>query len=75
MGYANLHVVTAACPATGQAEGLICQRLNAGVAQLFLDQLSATIPAEAEGENVCDALDPIHNLGLDVGTLGDEAPA
>ncbi len=45
VGYANLHVLTAVCPATGQAEGLICQRLNAGVAQLFLDQLSATIPA------------------------------
>src|SRR5262249_32776523 len=44
VGYANLHVLTAVCPATGQAEGLICQRLNAGVVQLFLDQLSATIP-------------------------------
>ena len=45
VGYANLHVLTAVCPATGQAEGLICERLNAGVVQLFLDQLSATIPA------------------------------
>ena len=45
MGYANLHVLTAVCPATGQAEGLICQRLKAPVVQLFLDQLSATIPA------------------------------
>jgi hypothetical protein len=45
VGYANLHVLTAVCPATGQAEGLICQRLDAGAVQLFLDQLSAAIPA------------------------------
>jgi hypothetical protein len=45
VGHANLHVLTAVCPATGQAEGLICERLNADVVQLFLDQLSATIPA------------------------------
>jgi hypothetical protein len=38
VGYANLHVLMAVCPATGQAEGLICQRLNAAVVQLFLDQ-------------------------------------
>ncbi len=42
--YANLHVLTAVCPATGRAEGLIAERLNAGVVQTFLDQLSATIP-------------------------------
>lgn len=45
VGYANLHVLTAVCPATGQAEGLICQRLNAEIIQLFLDQLSAASPA------------------------------
>ena len=43
--YGNLHVLTAACPATGRAEGLIAPRLNAGVVQVFLDGLSATIPA------------------------------
>jgi hypothetical protein len=45
VGYANRHVLTAVCPATGQAEGLLCQWLDAGAVQLFLDQRSATIPA------------------------------
>ena len=45
--YANLHVLTAACPASGRAEGLVSERLNTGVVQAFLDQLSATIPAGA----------------------------
>ena len=43
--YANLHVLTAVCPATGRAEGLVAPRLNAGVVQSFLDGLSATVPA------------------------------
>jgi transposase len=33
------------CPASGRAEGLISERLDAGVVQLFLDQLAAAIPA------------------------------
>jgi hypothetical protein len=45
VGDADLHALTAACPATGQAEGLICQRLNASAAQPFLDRLSAAVPA------------------------------
>jgi hypothetical protein len=48
VGYANRHVLTAVCPATGRAEGLICERLNAGVAQRFLDQLSAAVPARVQ---------------------------
>jgi transposase len=43
--YGNLHVLTAVCPATGRAEGLISPHLNAAVVQVFLDGLSATIPA------------------------------
>jgi len=43
--FGNLHVLTAVCPATGKAEGLITPVLNTGVVQSFLDQLSATIPA------------------------------
>ena len=43
--YANLHVLSAVCPETGQAEGLIAPRLNAAVVQTFLRQLSAAIPA------------------------------
>ena len=42
--YANLHVLTAACPASGRAEGLVAPRLSTSVVQSFLDQLSATIP-------------------------------
>ena len=41
--YANLHVLTAVGPATGRAEGLVAQRLNAQVVQAFLGQLSAAI--------------------------------
>jgi putative transposase len=37
-------VLTAACPATGRAEGLIALRLNAVVIQTSLDQLSAAVP-------------------------------
>jgi transposase len=43
--YANLQVLTAVCPATGRAEGLVAPKLNTPVVQTFLDQLSATIPA------------------------------
>ncbi len=38
-------MLTAACPASGRAEGLVAPKLNAGVVQAFLDGLSATIPA------------------------------
>jgi len=41
--YANVHVLTAACPATGAAEGLVAPRLDTGVVQSFLDQLSGTL--------------------------------
>jgi transposase len=43
--YANLHVLTAVCPATGRAEGLVAPKLDTGVVQSFLDGLSGTIPA------------------------------
>ena len=52
--YANLHVLTAVCPATGRAEGLVSQRLNAGVVQAFLDQFAATIPAGVHAVLVWD---------------------
>jgi hypothetical protein len=45
VGYAHRHGLTAVGPATGPAEGLICQRRNAGAVQRFWDQLSAAIPA------------------------------
>lgn len=43
--YGNLHVLSAVCPSSGRAEGLVSPKLNAPVVQTFLDQLSATIPA------------------------------
>jgi transposase len=52
--YANLHVLSAVCPASGRAEGLVSPRLNAGVVQTFLDELSATI---ATGTHVVLAWD------------------
>jgi hypothetical protein len=44
-GFKSLHVLTAVCPKTGAAEGLVCERLDTAVVQTFLDQLAATIPA------------------------------
>ena len=38
-------MLTAVCPASGRAEGLISPRLNTGVVQVSLDGLSATIAA------------------------------
>ena len=54
VGYASLHVLTAVCPATGRAEGLISERLNAAIVQRFLDQLAATIPAGVHAVLVWD---------------------
>jgi len=54
VGYANVHVLTAVCPADGRAEGLVSQRLDAGVAQLFLGQPSAALPAGAHAVLVWD---------------------
>lgn len=45
--YGNLYVLTAVCPGTGRAEGLVSPRLNTPVVQTFLNQLSATIPRRA----------------------------
>ncbi len=43
--YANLHVLSAVCPATGAAEGLVAESLDTRTVQCFLDQLSAATPA------------------------------
>jgi DDE superfamily endonuclease len=52
--FGNLHVLTAVCPQTGWAEGLISPVLNAEVIQVFLDQLSASLAAEVHGVLVWD---------------------
>ena len=41
--YADVHVLTAVCPATGAAESLVTPPPNTGVAQSFLDHLSAKV--------------------------------
>jgi transposase len=70
--YGNLHVLTAVCPASGRAEGLISPQLNASVVQTFLDQLSATLPAgthvvlvwDGAGYHVAKALRVPDNLSV-----------
>jgi transposase len=65
-------VLTAVCPATGRAEGLISPRLNAAVVQVFLDGLAATIPRGAHivlvwdgaGYHVAGELRPPPNITL-----------
>ena len=52
--FGHLHVLTAVGPATGEAEGLVGPALSARVAQLFLDQLSATAPAGTHRLRVWD---------------------
>ena len=42
--YANLHVLSAVCPATGAAEGLVAESLDTRTVQALLDQLSASLP-------------------------------
>lgn len=41
--YQNLYVLTAACPETGNAEGMIAPYLNTDVMNLFLDQMSQSL--------------------------------
>ena len=53
-GFANRHVLSAVCPTSGRAEGLITPVLNTGVIQSFLDQLSATIPVGTHAVLVWD---------------------
>lgn len=70
--YGNLYVLTAVCPASGRAEGLISPCLNAGIVQAFLDNLAATIPAgthvvlvwDGAGYHVARALRVPANLTL-----------
>lgn len=47
-------MLTAVCPVTGQAEGLISERLNAAAVQRFLDQPAAATPAGVHAVLVWD---------------------
>jgi transposase len=72
VGYANVQVLTAVCPATGRAEGLIAEKLNSQLTQLFLDQLSGTIPKgthvvlvwDGAGWHTANAIRPPANITL-----------
>jgi transposase len=52
--YQYLYVVGAACPQTGQAEGLISPYLNTDVINIFLKQLAATLPSHVQAVLVWD---------------------
>ena len=72
VGYANVQVLTALCPATGRAEGLIAERLDGGIVQLFLNQLGAAIPQgvhvllvwDGAGWHTAGAVRPPSNITL-----------
>jgi hypothetical protein len=84
--FGHLHVLTAVCPATGAAEGLVSPVLNAAVVQLFLDQLPTTIPAgthvllvwDGAGYHTAKALRPPPNrvlAGVEPGRAAVTVPA
>lgn len=52
--YQYLYVVGAACPETGQAEGLISPYLNTDVINIFLEQFAATLPRNIQAVLVWD---------------------
>jgi len=47
-------VIGAACPETGQAEGLLSPRLNTDVINIFLEQFSRTLSADEHAVMVWD---------------------
>jgi hypothetical protein len=71
--YDYLWVLTAVCPGTGAAEGLISPSLNAGVVNVFLAQLSASLAPDVHavlfwdgaGFHTAKALDVPHNISLE----------
>ena len=52
--YGFVYVLAATCSQTGQAEGLIAPRLDTGIVNLFLAQLSATLAADVQAVLVWD---------------------
>ena len=70
--YQYLWVLTAVCPQTGQAEGLISPSLNAGVIDTFLQQFSASLDPgvhavlawDGAGFHTAKALSVPHNVTL-----------
>ena len=52
--YEYLWVLGVVCPETGKAEGLLSPRLNTEVVNVFLEQFSATLPAEEQAVVIWD---------------------
>jgi transposase len=52
--YEYLWVLGVVCPETGKAEGLLSPRLNTDVVNVFLEQFSASLPAEEHAVLVWD---------------------
>lgn len=52
--YQYLWVLGVVCPETGQAEGLLSPRLNTEVVNVFLDQFSASLPADEHAVLIWD---------------------
>lgn len=71
--YDYLWVLTAVCPATGAAEGLISPGLNSGVVNVFLTQLSASLEPDVHavlfwdgaGFHTAEALNVPDNISLE----------
>lgn len=71
--YDYLWVLTAVCPATGAAEGLISPSLNTGVVNVFLTQLSASLEPDVHavlfwdgaGFHTAKALNVPDNISLE----------
>ncbi len=72
--YDSLWVLTAVCPGTGAAEGLISPSLNTGVVNVFLTQLSASLDPDAHavlfwdgaGFHTAKALNVPDNISLEL---------
>lgn len=52
--YGYVYVLAATCGETGQAEGLIAPRLDTGIVNVFLEQLSRTLKPDVQAVLVWD---------------------
>ena len=52
--YGYVYVLAATCAETGQAEGLIAPRLDTGIVNVFLKQLSQTLKSDVQAVLVWD---------------------
>jgi transposase len=52
--YANVHFLAAVCPETGQAEGMLCDKLNCHVMGDFLNQISRKLSPDRHAVFILD---------------------